>query len=123
MLAEALTMANTRYLAKAQAVVADGTDPLEALAEMIAESLSSRGHFPVAELSLHLRAAIDPRIRRELEQGWGAVDEMVRPAVPDPTLRRAVIFAADGMFLRQVVPDQTLDRDEIFGVLQTIARR
>jgi TetR/AcrR family transcriptional regulator, regulator of biofilm formation and stress response len=121
MLAESLMMAHNHYLSQARAAIADGSDPLAALAGMIAASTDENSHLSVAEFELYLKAAHDPRILRILEKWWSAVDEMVLPAVPDPVWRRTLILTADGMFLRQVVPGHAMSPDDILNVLRTIA--
>ena len=120
MLAEALAMSNNRYLDQARSAIAQGRDPVEALAEMIAASVDSN-HAAIAEFELCLQAARDPRLRKSLEQWWHAVDEMLRGAVPDAGRRRVLMLAADGMFLRQIVPGQRMERPEILAILRSVA--
>ena len=119
LLVAALAACNDEYL-QALDACRHTTDPIAALARVLAESTRSRRAHVAAEYELFLLAARRPDLRPEVDRWTVAVDAFLAPHVPDPVARTAAAAAVDGLFLRCCAGLAPLDADALDAVLRHV---
>ena len=116
LLVAALAACNDAYLRGLDACTRD-TDPIAALARLVADGTGASPAYVAAEYELFLLAARRPELRAEAARWPAAVDSFLTPHVPDPVARAGVAAAVDGLLLRCVVEADPPSAGEVHEVL------
>jgi TetR/AcrR family transcriptional regulator, regulator of biofilm formation and stress response len=122
LLVAALATCNDVYLRGLDACARD-TEPIAALARLIADGTAARRAYVAAEYELFLMAARRPELQPEVARWTTAVDAFLTPHVGDPNARAGVAAAVDGLLLRCFVSADPPSADEVHAVLTRIAGR
>jgi DNA-binding transcriptional regulator YbjK len=122
LLVAALADCNDDYLRRLEACARD-TDPLAALARLIADSTDARRAHIAAEYELFLIAARRPELQPEALRWVVAVDAFLAPHVENPIARKGVAAAVDGLFLRCFASADPPSADEVHAVLVSLVSR
>jgi TetR/AcrR family transcriptional regulator, regulator of biofilm formation and stress response len=122
LLVAALATCNDVYLRGLDACARD-TEPIAALARLIADGTAARRAYVAAEYELFLMGARRPELQPEVARWTAAVDAFLTPHVGDPTARAGVAAAVDGLLLRCFVSADPPSADEVHAVLTRIAGR
>lgn len=101
---------------------ASRSDPLAALAELVAPPEPNDRPRAAAECELFLLAGRRPSMRAEYVRWIRSLDAFLASYIDDPTRLAAASAAVDGLFLRCYCAPDTLDRCDVQAILTDLVR-
>ncbi|MER5552057.1 TetR family transcriptional regulator [Streptomyces sp. NPDC002793] len=117
LLVAALTEVADTYTRRIRRLIDTADDPLDGLAQLIAESAGPGRERALAERELSTLAARRPALR-PAARGWrDSVAELARTQTDDPDAVEAVVALCDGLCAAILLDDHGADPDHVRAVL------
>lgn len=117
LLIAALTSVTDAYTQRIRRLIDTETDPLDGLAQLIAESAGPGRERALAERELSTLAARRPALRPVARRWRDNVAELARTQTDDPDAMEAFVALSDGLCAAILLDDHEADPDHIRAVL------
>ncbi len=118
LLVAALTSVTDAYTHRIRQLIDAEADPLDGLAELIAESAGPGRERALAERELSTLAARRPALRPAARRRRDNVAELARTQTEDPDIVEAFVALSDGLCTAILLDDHDADPDHIRAVLR-----
>ncbi|MFE9105177.1 TetR/AcrR family transcriptional regulator [Actinomadura geliboluensis] len=123
LLVAALTSVTDEYTHRIRQLIESDDDPLDGLAQLIAESAGPGRERALAERELSTLAARRPALRPVARRWRDGVAELARTQTGDPDAIEAFVALSDGLCAAILLNDDEADPDHIRAVLGKALQR